>query len=211
MPESIERYSEEEALKEASELQEKIKSGEASTYHEAEKIIEGEKKQGAETPEQKLRQEFLSRVFLVVEDNPDAVRVITKELREERGTAGEEKDESVIVAENYDDFNGALGKLLKENGPTKITAIFDLEFPYSAGGQPIIKAGVDAVKNIQNRVETWNSEHPDRVVTLEIIINSTTMRNERDAQKRFGPSVGWSGDKGEAVFVVRELIQKQIK
>src|SRR3989344_7496491 len=40
MPKSPERYSLEEATKEASRMQEKIKSGKAKTYGEAEKLIE---------------------------------------------------------------------------------------------------------------------------------------------------------------------------
>ena len=40
MPKSPERYSLEKATEEASQMQEKIKSGEAKTYDEAEKLIE---------------------------------------------------------------------------------------------------------------------------------------------------------------------------
>lgn len=42
MPKSPERYLPEEAMKEASQMQEKIKSGEAKTYGEAEKLVEPE-------------------------------------------------------------------------------------------------------------------------------------------------------------------------
>ena len=44
MPKSPERYSPEEAIKEASKMQEKIKSGEAKTYDEAEKLVEEQRK-----------------------------------------------------------------------------------------------------------------------------------------------------------------------
>lgn len=42
MPKSPERYSPEKAMEEASQMQEKIKSGEAKTYDEAEKLVEPE-------------------------------------------------------------------------------------------------------------------------------------------------------------------------
>lgn len=44
MSKSSERYSPEEAIKEASQMREKIKSGEAKTYEDAEKLIDEQRK-----------------------------------------------------------------------------------------------------------------------------------------------------------------------
>ncbi len=162
--------------------------------------------QSVESPEARLKQKFLDRTFLIVEDN--GADIIANQVRQERGTTGTEKDEAVITAETFEEFDTALSGLLMKNGPRKITAIMDLEFPQSSGGPAHMRNGLRAVNAIKSRIFSWNSEHPDHVIRLEIVINSTTMGNLEEVRDRFGQDVDWSPNKMDAVSTIKNQLQK---
>ena len=53
--------------------------------------------EAVKSPEEKLRQEFLKRQFLIVEDDPTPVQRIVNDLKKERGLEQDAEDLGIIL------------------------------------------------------------------------------------------------------------------
>lgn len=155
-----------------------------------------------------IQDSFRARTFLVIEDGP-ARWDIEDTLRKERGTSQDAADGGVIVAPDYEEFEKVLAQLFVENGPRHITAIHDLQIPDFEDTIPLPRVGEKAVRELQRMVGEWNTQHPDRSVSLEQVINSSKVNSLVEAREKFGESVLWSSQKQDAPQVVKQHIESQ--
>ncbi len=129
-----------------------------------------------EGSKERVLKEFRDRVFLISEDNAFAQQNIQAQLREARGTEGDEKDPGIISAVNAEEALAEVDKLLEnaEGGKT-LTLIADLNMPFSTSDTiPDTDAGASVIQGAQERVKEWNEKNSDNEpITLEIVINST--------------------------------------
>ena len=165
-------------------------------------------KEGNKSPEEKLRQEFLKRTFLVVEDHPNFGKFLITEILKQRGVKRGKEDSGVILITNYQDFTSMVDRLFSGNPPANLLVILDLNFP-NRQGDYIKDYGGEASEYIRNKIKNWNSEHLNQQIILEIIMNSSNIDDMKKAQA-FG-AVGFSKNKTEAVSAVKELLLQKLE
>lgn len=159
--------------------------------------------------EEKLRQEFLKQTFLVVEDDSPEGPDIVNALRVERSTDQNQKDAGVMLVTNFKDCISAVNLILSEASQTNnLMVILDINFPSSAGERSL-ELGSGVVSRLKNRIVTLKTQQPDRQINLNIIFNSSKVRNQEQALKMGG--TGFSRTKDEAVSIIKEMFRKKLE
>lgn len=161
-------------------------------------------------PETRVQEMFRdpSRTFLIVEDDPRAAGKIAIDLRIKRATKDQQADSGVISVASIEGASTAIDSLIKEGGPSKITVILDLEFPFKDDGPPDPGAGYKVLEDITAKIKGWNEAHPDKPVVLEIVMNSSQVRNFEQA-KKFG-AIAFSAKKDQAAEAVADYFKSQL-
>lgn len=214
-------HDQEEKLKQETEKPKELSPEELTKQagqQQKEKIAAGallEAERGNEV--EALKQEFLKRQFLLIEDDPRLSSILGS-LKEARGTG--EGDAGIAHAGNLQLAESEIEKLV-ESGDLFLIA--DLSFPFSEGRETNDYAGLKAIKHAQETVNQWNQGHPDKQRTLETIINSTSLGNFVDGditlekvREQFGDSVvgvntDKTADSAKTTSAVRAEIEKHLK
>lgn len=192
-------YPEEEARKEAAKLQEKIKSGEASSYNEAEKLVEKEKLENTikelenltkiEKLERQDIEPHLNKALELLQNEPETIRPKDKNNRP-GGLVELKKDKPVLLIPDLHGKREMLFKILteqNEDGKTNLERFLKNELQ-------IVILG-DAV----------HTEDSDRLTELKIAQNEYLQGNKQKALELLDKEIADSFGTTTMLMKLKEL------
>lgn len=118
------------------------------------------------------------RKLIVVEDDIEAHAGIMYTLGKK---LGEQAKTNLSLAETGEDATKAIDLALQDPQTTKITMILDMEFPMTKEGWKTPGSGLKVLTYARDKVKEHNEQHPDKPVSLEVILNSSMVKSAKDA------------------------------
>lgn len=140
-----------------------------------------------------------NRVFVVVEDDPEASDDIVEKLNKKRG---EEESENVKLAECLSEAEQAIDQILQKPNVANITLILDMNFPEVKGGISFGRPGIKVLDYANEKIKAHNATNPEKQIHLEVIMNSSTISNQEDTEKLGAQR--FSRDKFKVVNVIED-------